>query len=148
MLRTDHYFMMSQKTGDGADHWTTIRLIDKSEAKDGSLITGVWKHTDKSYSDREIKFTSDNPQYLYFEWKGGPQGGDLQIGSKMGRASHKAGEDETFQVLITLLDVKRIPAGKFKLGSADGEGTGTLAYNVEPHFKKGDITWMVVRYEH
>jgi hypothetical protein len=139
--------MISQKAGDGSDHWTIIRLIDKSEAKDTSLITGAWKHTDKNYSDKEIKFTSDNPKHLYFEWKGGPQGGELQIGSKMDRASHKAGEEETFQVLMTLLDVKRIPAGKFKLDAAGGEGAGTLANNLDPHFKKGGITWMVVRYE-
>ncbi len=142
-LRQDHRIMISQGE---ESHYAVIRLIDKSESDDGRLVTGKWKHTSDSYNDQEILFTSDNPEYLYWEWRGGPQGGDLQIGSKMGRASHKAGEDEIFQVLITLYLAKRLAGGYFKVGSVLGEGAGKLTYDVNPHFKKGDITWTVVRY--
>lgn len=147
MLRSDHRIMISQNV-DGADHWTTIRLSDKTEAKDGTSVTGTWRHTAESYNDTEIQFTSDNPQYLYWEWNGGPHGGDMTIGSKMGRASHKAGEDEMFQVLITLHYAKRQANGYFAVGSVLPEGSGELTYNVNPHFQKGPITWTVVRYEH
>jgi hypothetical protein len=146
MLRNDHRLMIEQNV-DGETHWTTIRLIDKLESKDGKSVTGSWKHTSDSYNDKEILFTSDNPQYLYWEWNGGPQGGDFSIGSKMGRASHKAGEDEIFQVLITLDFAKRMADGAFKLASERGNGSGKLKYNVNPHFKAGEITWTVVRYE-
>ncbi len=146
MLRNDHRIMIEQNV-DGETHWTTIRLIDKLESKDGKSVTGSWKHTSDSYNDQEIKFTSDNPQYLYWEWNGGPHGGDFSIGSKMGRASHKAGEDEIFQVLITLDFAKRMADGAFKVASVLGNGSGKLKYNVNPHFKAGDITWTVVRYE-
>ena len=94
-----------------------------------------------------LRFTSDSPEYLYWEWKGGPQGGNFAIGSKMGRASHKAGEDEIFQVLITLDFAKRMANGAFKVGSVLGDGSGRFTYNVNPHFTKGDITGTMVRYE-
>jgi hypothetical protein len=146
MLRSDHRIMIEQNV-DGENHWTTIRLIDKQESKDGSSVTGSWKHTSESYNDEEITFTSAHPQYLYWEWKGGPHGGNFSIGVKMGRASHKAGEDEIFQVLITLDLAKRMANGAFRVGSVLGNGSGRLTYDVNPHFKKGDITWTVVRYE-
>ncbi len=63
MLRSDHRIMISQDVH-GEDHWTTIRLADKIETKDGTSITGTWKPSADSYNNAEIKFTSDNPQYL------------------------------------------------------------------------------------
>jgi hypothetical protein len=138
--------MISQNV-DGEDHWTTIRLMDKTESADGKSVTGTWRHTNQSYNDEEIKFTSDSPEHLYYEWNGGAHGGNLSIGGKMGRASHKAGEDEIFQVLIFLDYVRRLANGSFKVGSVLNEGTGRLTYNVNPHFKAGDITWTATRYE-
>lgn len=140
-LRNDHAIMIIQN-----DHWTTIRLNDRDE-ESSTVVTGRWKHTSQSHNDEEIKFTSDNPKYLYWEWKGGDPGGILYIGSKMGRASHKAGEEEIFQILITLSGVKRFADGKFKVASSGDEGSGKLKYDVNPHFKAGAITWSVVRYE-
>ncbi len=136
-----HELMISQ-----AEHYVVVALQDKTELVNDS-VSGTWKHTSKSYNDEEIKFTSDNPQYLYWEWQAMEPGGVLTIGSKMGRASHKAGEDEYYQILITLLGVKRNADGKFKVASAAEEGDGKLTYNVNPHFKAGAITWGVVRYE-
>ena len=144
MLRA-HQIMISQTVG-GEDHWTIIRLQDKHEAADGTFIRGTWRHTDKSYNDQEIKFTGDNPEYLYWEWRGNAKGGDFSIGSKMGRASHKAGEDEYFQILITLLFCKRTAGGTFKIASVLNEGAGKLTYNANPHFEKGDITYTIVAY--
>ncbi len=146
MLRSDHRIMISQDVH-GEDHWTTIRLADKIETKDGTSITGTWKPSADSYNNAEIKFTSDNPQYLYWEWSGGPHGGDLSIGSKMGRASYKEGEDTYFQVLITLRFIKRQANGTWKVGSVLPDGAGELTYRVDPDFEKGAITWEVVRYE-
>jgi hypothetical protein len=151
MLRQDHRLMISQQV-DGADHWTTIRLMDQAETRPSdsdtgdTSVSGNWRPTSDSYNDEEIKFTSDNPQYLYWEWKGNARGGDISIGSKMGRASHKAGEDEYFQVLIKLFYARRLANGTFKVASTLDEGAGKLTYNVNPHFKAGDITWTVVRY--
>ena len=142
-LRSDHRLMIAQGE---ESHYAVLRLADKTETADGRLVTGRWKHTSESYNDTEILFTSDSPEYLYYEWKGGPHGGDLSIGSKMARASHKAGEEEYFQVLITLDYVQRLAGGNFKVGSVLKEGSGRLTYNVNPHFEKGAITWTVVRY--
>jgi hypothetical protein len=145
-LRQDHRIMISQLVN-GEDHWTTVRLMDKSESADGRSVTGQWRHTDQSYNDKEIKFTSDHPEYLYWEFsQPNAHGGVLKIGSKMGRASHKEGEDTIFQVLITLYNVKRQAGGRFAVGGVLDEGAGKLTYNVDPHFEKGDITWTVVRY--
>jgi len=146
MLRNDHQIMIEQDV-DGENHWTVIRLTDKSESRDGKLITGTWKHTSDSYNDKEIKFTSDHPQYLSWEWRGGAHGGDLSIGSKMGRASHKAGEDEIFSVMILLKLVRREACGTFKVGSVLKTGAGNLTNGVNPHFNKGAIEWSVNRYE-
>lgn len=142
-LRQDHQLIISQGE---ESHYTSLKLLDKTESDDGRFIAGKWKHTDQSYNDQVILFTSASAEHLYWEWKGGPQGGDLQIGVKMGRASHKEGEDEIFQVLINLFFAKRLAGGYFKVGSVLGEGAGKLTYDVNPHFKKGDITWTVVRY--
>jgi hypothetical protein len=132
VLRT-HRIMISQEV-DGADHWTIIQLQDKTEARDGTLVTGSWQHTSESYMEngKEVKFTSDNAEYLYWEWRGNASGGNFAIGSKMKRASHKAGEDEMFQVLISLLFCKRL--------------AGKLTYRVSPHFEKGDITYNIRAY--
>ena len=144
MLRNDHKIMISQ-TVDGGPHWATIKLSDKQELNYGTMVTGSWKHTSGSHDNSLITFTSDNPQYYYYVWIGGPQGGTLQIGSKMGRASHKAGEDEIFQVLITCVMIRRDANGYFRAGSS-GEGDGLLTYNVNPHFTKGAMRWSVVTY--
>lgn len=137
---------MISQTVEGAPHYTVIKLADKQELFGGRLVQGTWRHTDKSHDDSMIKFTSDNPQYLFWQWAGGPAGGLMRIGSKMGRGSHKAGEEEMFQVLITLSSVKRDANGYFHLSASSGEGTGLLAYNVNPHFKSGVIEFSVVRY--
>ena len=145
MLRSDHQVMISQ-TIDGASHWTVIKLADKQELFGGRMVQGTWRHTDKSHDESSIKFTSDNPQYLFWQWVGGPQGGLLQIGSRMGRASHKAGEDSIFQVLMTLSTVKRDANGYFHVPGSNGDGTGLLTYNVNPYFKSGAIEFSVIRY--
>src|ERR1041385_3830431 len=95
MLRNDHRIMIQQNV-EGSDHWTIIRLNDLNEYWDGATkyVTGTWKHTRESYNDSLIEFTSDNPRHLTFTWIGGPQGGILNIGSTMDRASHRADETE------------------------------------------------------
>ena len=70
----------------------------------------------------------------------------------MGRASHKAGEDEFFQVLMKLDGAKRTAASRFQPASVLGEGTGTITYGVGApgggrYFSAGPITWTAVRYE-
>src|SRR5438105_718869 len=99
--RADHRIMISQQF-DGVDHYTPIRLRERTvEGEDENNFTsGIWKHTDESYNGEEIKFTSDHPKYLYWEWKSTDPGGSLNIGTKMGRASHKTGEEG--QVFDTL----------------------------------------------
>lgn len=52
----------------------------------------------------------------------------------MGRASHKAGQDSIFQVLMILSSVKRDANGCFHIPGSNGDGTGLLTYNVNPHF--------------
>ena len=49
MIRNDHRLMIEQNV-DGESHWTTIRLMDKEESKDGKSVTGSWKPTDESYN--------------------------------------------------------------------------------------------------
>ncbi|MEI6706534.1 MAG: hypothetical protein WCK96_05285 [Methylococcales bacterium] len=135
-LRDQHLIMITQN-----NNWTTIELKDKLD--EWIVATGSWKHTAESYNDEEIKFTSDNSKYLYWLWN--PMR-ILNIGSKMNRASHKAGEEEIFQTFITLFGVERLANGKFRVASSDGVGSGILRYNVNPHFKAGAITWSVERY--
>jgi hypothetical protein len=136
--------MISQRV-DGQLHWTTVQLRETTQAVHGTLIAGSWKHTNGSHDGSLIKFTSDNEQYLYWLYNGGPNGGVLQIGSKMGRASHKAGEDEIFHVFIRCFMMRRDAQGHFH-GSGDHDGEGLLTYNVNPHFVKGAFGWSVVRY--
>jgi hypothetical protein len=133
---------MIEQTVDGESHYTVIWLKDKHESDDGKSVNGTWGHTSLSYNNKEIKFTGDNPQYLYWQWDGGPHGGDLSISSKMGRASHKAGEDEVITVYIKLSQVKRLANGRF-----EGEGSGKLTYRIGSDFKAGDIAWSVNRYD-
>lgn len=142
MLRQDHKIMITQNKS-----WTTLKLKDKEEFKGVvSVVRGTWSHTSESYNDQEIKFTSDNPQYYYWEWVGAHVG-VLSIGSKMGRASHREDEKEIFQVLIALYGVIRAESGKFEvIAGSNGEGIGNLTYNVNPHFEKGNIFWTPTRY--
>lgn len=143
MLRSDHRIMIEQGE---ESHYAVLRLLDKQETQDGSLVTGIWKHTSETYNDTEIKFTSDNPQYFYWEWRG-PHSGTLSLGVKMGRASHRDDEKEIFQILITLYQVRRTAMGYFEIASVIKPGAGKLTYNVNPHFTAGDILWTPVRYE-
>lgn len=123
-------------------NYTILKLRDKQEVPSSFVpsVNGTWRHTDESYRDAEIKFTSDNPEYLYWEFR--QLSRLLLIGSKMGRASHKAGEDEIFQVLITLFGVMRLGDDRFKPASGD-EGEGLLAYRVGDDFSAGKIAWSV-----
>jgi len=141
MKRIDHEIMIEQNNS-----YTIIRLMDKEESKDGKFVSGTWQHTGKSYNDQEIKFTSDNPQYYYWEWHG-PHAGAISIGTKMGRGSHKAGEETMFQVLINLLFARRMANGKFQVGGVLPNGGGLLTYNVKPHFFAGPILWSPTQYE-
>ena len=67
--RSDHQLMIEQKV-DGKNTWAVILLLDKDEIVPNAFVTGLWKQTNDSYNDEEIKFTSAHPQYLYFEWEG------------------------------------------------------------------------------
>lgn len=142
MLRNDHEIMIEQESS-----WTILRLIDKQESKaNGGFITGTWKHTDKSYNDTEIKFTSSHPQHLYFEWYGGIK--TLLLGVKMNSiSSHKEGEEPYFQRLIQMTGIDRTAMSQFKVMSVLKSGTGLLTYNVNPHFKAGEMLWTPIRYE-
>jgi hypothetical protein len=134
----DHKIKIEQE-----EHWTKIILRDKEESKaGGGFISGTWQHTKESYNGKEIVFTTDNPEHYYFEWRG-PHGGPLRIGVKMNSpSSHKQGEKPYFQVLITLDHAKRTAGSHFEVTSVmDEKGTGSLTYNVNPHFTKGDILW-------
>ena len=135
MLRSDHNLMISQ-----GSNFTTLRLMDKQE-KTGSFmrttVTGAWKHTSKN--DKEIQFTSVHPEHLYFEYLS--LSNILYVGTKMGRASHKAGEEVSIDVIVTCLGVMRGADGTFKAASGK-EGKGMLATDwAKPHFTKGDIEW-------
>ncbi len=134
--------MIEQYVG-GANHYTFLRLIDISESFQGGFkhVTGSWKHTNVSYNNQMIMITHDHPRHLKFTWVGGPQGGVLNIGSLMGRGSHRADETEIFSKYITLYYVKRQANGEFQVGSVLGSGVGDLKYNVNPHFNSGDISW-------
>lgn len=142
MLRA-HKIMIEQGSA-----WAILELSDRGE-KSGTSAFGRWRHTGKDSTDEgKIKFTSDAKEHLYWEWKSEAPA-TMLIGSKMARASHKAGEEEYFQVLITLTKVTRNSEGKFggapsKAGA--GEGTGILTYDVSPYFKKGAIIWTIVVY--
>ncbi len=156
MLRRDHEIMLEQE-----DKSANIILIDKQEMPDGSLVSGTWKSSYSremgvwnTYNDKEVVFTSVNPQYYYWEWRG-PHQADINIGVKMGRASHKEGEDEIFQVLITLYNARRLATGKFEAGTllrkkfAGYEvplGGGRLMNNVGSDFTAGSINWTMTSY--
>ncbi|WID99271.1 hypothetical protein QO058_14115 [Bosea vestrisii] len=140
MLRA-HRIMIEQGSA-----WAILGLTDKRE-KSGTSAFGRWLHARDSTEERKISFTSDSKEYLYWEWKS-ESPATMLIGSKTPRASHKAGEEEYFQVLITLTGLRRNSEGKFGgSGSQDaGSGKGILTYNVSPYFEKGAIEWTVVAY--
>jgi hypothetical protein len=145
MLRT-HKIMIEQGSGEKSVY-AILRLTDRNEVS-GKSASGRWVHFEDSTDEGRIKFTSDAKEHLYWEWKSEAPA-TMLIGSKMARASHKAGEEEYFQVLITLTKVTRNSEGKFggapsKAGA--GEGIGTLTYDVGTYFKKGAITWTIVAY--
>ena len=128
--------------------YAILKLTDKAEVTSKSA-SGLWSHWEDSTDEGKIKFTHDSKEYLYWEWKSEAPA-TMLIGSKMGRASHKAGEEEYFQVLIKLSNMTRNAQGKFGGAAAkagDGSGAGALTYDVNPYFKKGAITWTIVRYE-
>ena len=138
---------MVSQTVDGEEHWAIIKLADVRESSDKRNIFGTWRHTNKSYNDEEIQFTSDHSQYLKWRWEGGPQGGKLYVGSIMGRASHREDERTIETVYLTFDSVRRQANGAWLFASQDDDGHGKFANNTEPHFKKGDFLWTVVRYE-
>lgn len=144
MLRT-HKIMIEQGSGEKSVY-AILKLTDKAEVS-GKAASGRWAHWEDSTDEGKIKFTSDSKEYLYWEWKS-ESPATMLIGSKMARASHKAGEEEYFQVLITLTDMRRNSEGRF--GGAGNEGAGSgkgiLTYNVNPYFEKGAIGWTVVAY--
>jgi hypothetical protein len=123
-------------------NYTVLRLIDKQE-KQGSFmrttISGIWKPTSKSHNDKEIQLTSANPEYFFWEYFS--LSNILYAGTKMGRGSHKAGEETLTDALVTLLGVMRGADGTFKAPSGR-EGKGTLNTDwAKPEFTKGDIEW-------
>ncbi|CAN7547434.1 hypothetical protein LJR090_004624 [Bosea sp. LjRoot90] len=141
-----HKIMIEQGSGEKLVY-AILKLNDKAVTV-GKSASGSWAHFEDSTDEGKIKFTSDAKEYLYWEWKS-ESPATMLIGSKMGRASHKAGEDEYFQVLITLTNMTRNSEGRFggaasKAGA--GAGKGTLTYNVNPYFVKGAIDWTVVAY--
>lgn len=137
--------MISQDV-DGTSHWTVIRLADDQKLFGGRLFQGSWSHTGKSYNGTVIQFTGDNPQYLFWQWVGGPAGGLLRIGTRMPRAFYKDRGEENFQILITLNEVRREANGYFQFAASGGKGSGLLTNSVKPHFKSGTIDVSVVRY--
>ncbi len=154
MLRSNHDLMIEQEI-DGEPHWTIVRLRDTNEDDDGN-IEGSWRATSQSYNDKEPYFTSSSKEYWYWKWTG-PHVGTIEIGVKMGRASHREDEKEIFQVLITLYRARRTAGSRWEvtgvIRKGSGElsypvGAGTLTYNVGNDFVKGDILWSVTRYEH
>src|SRR5947199_538679 len=111
MIRDDHRIMIEQDVGSD-NHYTILWLIDIAESKDAdstgnTTIYGRWRHTADSYDDEMILFTSANKQWLYWEWTGGPHGGDLSIGVKMKSASHREDQEDYFQVLMVLSGAQR-----------------------------------------
>ncbi|MGE7471349.1 hypothetical protein ACQKLX_18040 [Bosea sp. NPDC003192] len=141
MLRA-HKIMIEQDSA-----WAILELTDRSE-KPGISAFGRWRHAEKDSTDAgKIRFTSDSKEYLYWEWKS-ESPATMLIGSKMPRASHKAGEEEYFQALITLTGMRRNSEGKFRGSGSQGAGSGKgiLTYDVGDYFKKGAIEWTVVAY--
>lgn len=141
MLRA-HKIMIEQGSA-----WAILELTDRGE-KPGTSAFGRWRHAEKDSTDSgKIKFTSASKEYLYWEWKS-ESPATMLIGSKTPRASHKAGEEEDFQVLITLTGMRRNAAGKFGGSGSQGAGggKGILTYNVSPYFEKGAIEWTIVAY--
>ncbi len=146
-----HTIMIEQKVND-EDHYHNIFLIDRNESSTDALVSGSWRVSDQGYNDKEPVFTSDNPQYWYWEWRG-PHSGSIQIGTKMGRASHKEGEDEIFQVLITLRNARRTAGSRFEPITTITDpktdqkiGSGFLTYNAGNDYVKGEILWRVLSY--
>ena len=125
------------------EHWAIIVLNNKTKSSDGKLVTGSWRHTNQSYTGQQVKFTSVHPDHLYWEWRGDARGGVVSIGSKMGRASHKAGETEIFDVYITLNYAKLLAGARIAVNGPLDFGAGRLTNNAKPHFEKGEITWTV-----
>ncbi|WP_332691313.1 hypothetical protein [Bosea sp. (in: a-proteobacteria)] len=144
MLRT-HKISIEQGSGEKLV-WATLKLTDRAETA-GKAASGRWVHWEDSTDEARIKFTSDSKEHLYWEWKAEAPA-TMLIGSKMARASHKAGEEEFFQVLITLNQVQRNSEGRFSGSGKEGAGSGKglLTYNVSPYFEKGAIVWTVVAY--
>jgi hypothetical protein len=128
---------------EGEKHWSIIVLNNKTKSSDGKLVTGSWRHTNQSYKGEQVKFTDDHPDHLYWEWRGDARGGVVSIGSKMGRASHKAGETEIFDVYIILNYAKVLAGGRIAITGGFDFGAGRLNQNRNPHFTKGEITWNV-----
>ncbi len=146
MLRT-HKIMIEQGSGEKSVY-AVLRLADKTEVA-GKSASGRWVHWEDSTDEGKIKFTSASKEHLHWEWKSDAPA-TMLIGPKMARGSHKAGEEEDFQILITLTNMTRNSEGKFGGAAAKsgaGSGTGTLTYNVNPYFTKGAIIWTIVRYE-
>jgi hypothetical protein len=137
MTLRKHTYTISQNVG-GKDHWARILLTDKDEILPYGFVTGRWEHTNESYNEKEIQFTSVNPEYFYFQWLHSEPGGILYIGT-LRTTSHT---DKDFQAIITLLGVKRLADGEVKVASASGEGSGKLTNN-SAHFQAGPITWIV-----
>ncbi|RXT44594.1 hypothetical protein B6S44_27570 [Bosea sp. Tri-44] len=124
-----------------------VELQERGE-KNGNPAFGTCRHDEKDSTDEgKIRFTSDSKEHLYWEWKS-ESPATMLIGSKMPRASHKAGEEEYFQILITLTGIRRNAEGKFRGGGSQGAGSGkgVLTYNISPYFVKGAIEWTVVAY--
>lgn len=144
MLRNDHRLMIQQYFN-GIDHWTMIKLIDLQEGwnESAKYVTGTWKHTSDSYNNKQIMFTHDHPRHLHFTWIGGAWGGVLNIGSKMGRGSHRADETEIITNYIRLYNIQRMANGEFKVGGVLGSGVGDLRYNANSDFNAGDISWTI-----
>ncbi|WP_439497245.1 hypothetical protein [Bosea sp. (in: a-proteobacteria)] len=76
--------------------WAILGLNDRGE-KPGTSAFGRWLHARDSTEEGKISFTSDSKEHLYWEWKS-ESPATMLIGSKTPRASHKAGEEEYFQV--------------------------------------------------
>lgn len=125
------------------EHWAIIKLIDTRESSaDGGSVSGTWEHTKESYTGKEIVFSTDNPEHYYYEWRG-PHAGTIRIGIKMNSpSSHKQGEEPYFQVLITLNRARRTSMSRYDATLAQNpRGNGSLTYNVNPHFAKGQILY-------
>lgn len=137
----EHKIMIEQGSA-----WAILELTDRGE-KSGTSAFGRWRHATDSTDEGKIRFTSYSKEHLYWEWKS-QSPATMLIGSKTPRASHKAGEEEDFQVLIMLIGIRRNAEGKFGGSGSQGAGSGKgiLTYNVSPYFEKGAIEWTVVAY--